>query len=97
MRRLQIISSAKTLCRLISFFLTFQIIFLLPKVRIGALLELAQVKFKWGLANYFDLIDAETELRSAQTNLLSAVINYIAGTNQMRASMETLLERPEKF
>jgi outer membrane protein TolC len=60
-------------------------------------LELAQVKFKWGLANNFDLIDAETKLLSAQTNLLSAVINYILGTDQLRASMGTLLERPEKF
>ena len=60
-------------------------------------LELAQVKFKWGLANNFDLIDAETQLRNAQINLLSAVINYIVGTNQLRASMGTLLERPKKF
>ena len=60
-------------------------------------LELAQVKFKWGLANNFDLIDAETQLRNAQTNLLSAVINYIVGTNRLRASMGTLLERPKRF
>jgi outer membrane protein len=60
-------------------------------------LELAQVKFKWGLANNFDLIDAETKLSSAQTNLLSAVLNYIVGTNRFRASMGTLLERPKKF
>jgi len=60
-------------------------------------LELAQVKFRYGLANNFDLIDAETQLRSAQTNLLSAVLNYIIGTNRLRASMGTLLERPKKF
>lgn len=60
-------------------------------------LELAQVKFRWGLANNFDLVDAETKLRSAQTNLLSAVLNYIVGTNRLRASMGTLLERPKKF
>ena len=60
-------------------------------------LELAQVKFKWGLANNFDVIDAETKLRSAQTNLLTAVINYIVGTNRLRGSMGTLVERPRKF
>lgn len=60
-------------------------------------LELAQVKFRYGLANNFDLIDAETQLRSAQTNLLSAVLNYIIGTNRLRASIGTLLERPKKF
>jgi len=60
-------------------------------------LELAQVKFKFGLANNFDLIDAETNLRNAQTNLLAAVIDYILGTTQLRAAMGTLLERPKKF
>jgi outer membrane protein len=60
-------------------------------------LELAQVKFRWGLANNFDLIDAETKLRIAQTNLLSAVLQYIVGTNRLRAAMGTLLERPKKF
>ncbi len=60
-------------------------------------LALAQVKFRFGLANNFDLIDAETKLRIAQTNLLSAVLNYIVGTNRLRAAMGTLLERPKKF
>jgi len=60
-------------------------------------LELAKVKFKFGLANNFDLIDAETNLRNAQTNLLSAVIDYILSTNRLRAAMGTLLERPKKF
>ena len=60
-------------------------------------LELAQVKFRFGLANNFDLIDAETKLRNAQTNLLSAVVDYIVGTNRLRFAMGTLLERPKKF
>jgi outer membrane protein TolC len=60
-------------------------------------LALAQVKFRFGLANNFDLIDAETKLRIAQTNLLSAVLSYIVGTNRLRAAMGTLLERPKKF
>ena len=60
-------------------------------------LELAQVKFRWGLANNFDLIQAETELRLAETNLLSAVLNYIVGSHRLRAALGTLLERPERF
>lgn len=60
-------------------------------------LELAQVKFRYGLANNFDLIDAETKLQNAQTSLLSAVIDYIVGTNRLRAALGTLLERPKRF
>jgi outer membrane protein len=60
-------------------------------------LELAQVKFKWGLANNFDLIDAETELRRAETNLLSAVLDYIIGSHRLRAALGTLIERPKNF
>ena len=60
-------------------------------------LELAQVKFRWGLANNFDLIQAETELRLAETNLLSAVLEYIVGSHRLRAALGTLLERPERF
>ena len=60
-------------------------------------LELAQVKFRWGLANNFDLIQAETELRLAEINLLSAVLDYIVGSHRLRAALGTLLERPERF
>ncbi|GAB4338183.1 MAG: TolC family protein [Candidatus Abyssubacteria bacterium] len=57
-------------------------------------LKLAQVKFKHGLANNFDLIEAEEQLRSAQTNLVSVVIDYIVGTYAFRSSIGTLLEQP---
>jgi outer membrane protein TolC len=60
-------------------------------------LELARVKFRWGLADNFDLIDAETQLRTAQTNLLSAVLDYIVGSSRLRATLGTLIERPERF
>ena len=60
-------------------------------------LELARVKFRWGLASNFDLIDAETQLRRAETNLLSAVLDYIVGSHRLRAALGTLLERPERF
>jgi len=60
-------------------------------------LELAQVRFRWGLANNFDVIDSETTLRRAQTNLLSVVIDYIVGSYRLRSVMGTLLERPASF
>ncbi|MCP4109872.1 MAG: TolC family protein [Desulfobacteraceae bacterium] len=57
-------------------------------------LELSRIKFKHGFANNFDLIEAETVLRSAQTNLISAMISYIVGTYRLRAAMGTILEKP---
>jgi len=57
-------------------------------------LEVSRVKFDNGLANNFDVIDAESELRGAETNLASAVIDYIVGTFELRAALGTLIERP---
>ena len=56
-------------------------------------LKLAQVKFKHGMANNFDLIEAEEQLRQAQTDMISVVIDYIVGTYNLRSAMGTLLER----
>jgi outer membrane protein len=56
-------------------------------------LRLAQVKFKHGMANNFDLIEAEEQLRQAQTDMISVVIDYIVGTYDLRSAMGTLLER----
>ena len=58
-------------------------------------LELAQIKFRWGLADNFDVINAEETLRRAQTNLLSVVIDYIIGTYRLRKVMGTLIDRPK--
>ena len=55
-------------------------------------LALAKTKFRHGMANNFDVIEAETELQEAQTNLLSAKIEYIVGTYRLRAGMGTLIE-----
>jgi outer membrane protein TolC len=60
-------------------------------------LELAQIKFRWGLADNFDVIDAEETLRRAETNLLSVVIDYIIGTYRLRRVMGTLIAKPERF
>jgi outer membrane protein TolC len=56
-------------------------------------LKLAQVKFKHGMASNFDLIEAEKQLRQAQTSMVSAVIDYIIGTYNLRAATGTLLEQ----
>ncbi len=56
-------------------------------------LALAKVKFTHGMADNFDLIEAETELQQASVNLLSVVIQYIVGTCNIRSMMGTLIER----
>jgi len=56
-------------------------------------LELSRVKFQHGMADNFDLIDAETSLRRAQTQMISAIIDYIIGKYRLRAAIGTLVER----
>jgi outer membrane protein TolC len=60
-------------------------------------MELALTKFQQGLASNFDLIEAESELRRAELDLISAVIDYIVGTYRLRAELGTLLEEPETW
>jgi outer membrane protein TolC len=55
-------------------------------------LALANIKFSHGMANNFDLIEAETELQEARTNLLAAQIDYIVGIYRLRGAMGTLIE-----
>ena len=57
--------------------------------------RLAKIKFDHGLANNFDLVEAEADLRQAETKLVSSVVNYIVGTYQIRQSLGTLLQDPE--
>jgi len=56
-------------------------------------LALAKVKFNHGMADNFDIIEAETELRKARVNLLSVETDYIVGIYRMRAVLGTLIER----
>ncbi len=56
-------------------------------------LELSRVKFQHGMADNFDLIDAEISLRRSQTQLISAVIDYIVGKYRLRAVAGTLVQR----
>ncbi len=55
--------------------------------------ELARVKFEHGMANNFDLIEAEISLRRSETQLVSAVIEYIVGQYRLRAVIGTLVQR----
>jgi outer membrane protein len=55
-------------------------------------LELAEVKFNNGMADNFDMIEAETEHHRAKLQLLSAQIDYIVGTYRLRKTIGTLIE-----
>jgi len=55
-------------------------------------LALAKIKFGNGMANNFDVIEAETELETARVNLLAAKIEHIVGRYRLRAAMGTLIE-----
>ena len=55
-------------------------------------LELSKVKFSHGLGDNFDLIEAESELRQAEINLITAVIDYIVGGYRLREAMGTLID-----
>lgn len=57
-------------------------------------LELAKVKYRHRLSDNFDLIDAESRLEEAETNLVFSIIDYIVGTYRLREALGTLLEVP---
>lgn len=54
-------------------------------------LALAKVKFSHGMADNFDVIEAETELQTAKVNWLAAKIEHIVGRYRLRAAMGTLV------
>jgi outer membrane protein TolC len=56
-------------------------------------LSLAKIKFSHGMADNFDIIEAETELQQARVNLLSVEIDNIIGAYRLRAVLGTLIER----
>lgn len=56
-------------------------------------LELSKIKFAHAMADNFDVIEAETELQRAQSDLISAKIDYIIGTYRLRAAFGTLLDK----
>ncbi len=56
-------------------------------------MRLAEIKFSHGMGDNFDLIESETELQRAKTNLLTEKTSYIVGQYRLRAALGTLLER----
>ncbi len=58
--------------------------------------SLAEIKFNHGIADNFDVIEAETELQQAQINLISTQIDYIVGRYRLRSALGTLLESKDR-
>lgn len=56
-------------------------------------IALSKIKFTYGMADNFDVIEAETELQKATVDLLSVKTDYIVGAYRLRAVMGTLIER----
>ncbi len=59
-------------------------------------LEISRFKFKYGMANNFDLIEAEAVYSTAQTNVDNAKVQYLVGLYRLRAAMGTLLPSLEQ-
>lgn len=57
-------------------------------------LYLAQLKFERGMANNFDVIQAEKTLRTAQITYWSAIIDHIVGEFQLLAAIGLLTDKP---
>lgn len=57
--------------------------------------HLSRVKFEHGLANNFDLIQAEKNLRAAQTGLVAAIIDHKIGQFKLLSSLGMLADKPE--
>lgn len=57
--------------------------------------HLARVKFEHGLANNFDLIQAEKNLQSSQTGLVSAIIDHKVSQFKLLASLGMLADKPD--
>lgn len=57
-------------------------------------LYLSQIKFNRSLANNFDVIQAERNLRTAHIAYLSAVIDHINGEYQLLSAVGTLADKP---
>ncbi len=54
--------------------------------------ELAASKFNHGLADNFDLLEAQTQSQQVKMALLADTVDYIVGTYQLRAALGTLID-----
>jgi outer membrane protein TolC len=55
-------------------------------------LALARIKFRYEMADNFDVIESENELERATVDLLAARTDYIVGIYRLRSALGTLLE-----
>jgi outer membrane protein TolC len=55
-------------------------------------LELARIKFRYEMADNFDVIESENELERATVDLLAARTDYIVGLYRLRSALGTLIE-----
>ena len=60
-------------------------------------LKLAELKFERGLADNFELIDAEEAIIRAETNYIHAVTDYIVSQVELKKTVGTLVERPMRL
>lgn len=58
-------------------------------------LQLARLQFVKGLADNFDIIDAEQDLIRAENSYINVVTDYILSEFQLRRAMGTLTQKPE--
>jgi outer membrane protein len=57
-------------------------------------LRLAELKFDRGMANNFDLIQAEKTLKSAELSYWHALIDHIVGEYQLQSHLGILMDKP---
>jgi len=55
-------------------------------------LSLSKIKFNYDMASNFDVIEAETELARARSNLIAEQTEYIVGKYRVRATLGTLID-----
>jgi outer membrane protein TolC len=63
--------------------------------QVAGKLELAASKFNHGLADNFDLLEAQSQSQQVKTDLLSDTVDYIVGIYTLRAVLGTLIDRGE--
>lgn len=59
-----------------------------------ASLRFAQLKYERGLADNFDVIQAEKNIRSSKTQVFSMLIDYILSEYKLYMSLGTLIDKP---
>jgi len=59
-------------------------------------LMLSESKFRHGMAGNFDLLESQSQLQRAQTDLIFDRIGYIVGTYRLRSAIGTLVAQNEK-